>query len=350
MTSLRRAIINGGLRAIDAVRADIWLRPLAQGRGVILMMHHVRPFEERPFAPNRLLEISPGFLDEVIALVKQLGFEFIPMDDVAKRLNQPKARPFAVLTFDDGYRDNAECALPIMRRHSVPGTIFVTTAYAAGTGRLWWLELEEAIARLDRISFSVGDEDFELPAGDARAKQAAFEAVYWRLRAGPEEVLLDTIAKLAASAGVDSPAMTRRLCMDWRELAAIAAEPDISIGAHTCTHPMLAKHDAATALREMLASKGEIEQALQRPVRHFAYPVGDPTSAGTRDFQLAREAGFETAVTTRPGHVFDGHRDYLHALPRVSVNGLHQDRMTIRSLVSGVPFFLWNRGRRLNVA
>jgi peptidoglycan/xylan/chitin deacetylase (PgdA/CDA1 family) len=347
--SLRRTIINQGLRAIDAVRADIWLRPLAQGRGVILMMHHVRPFEERPFAPNRLLEISPEFLDEVIGLVKQLGFDFIAIDDVAKRLHSPKLRPFAVLTFDDGYRDNAEFALPIMRRHSVPATIFVTTSYAEGNGRLWWLELEEAIARLDRIRFSHGGEVIDLPAGDAQAKQAAFEAVYWRLRAGPEDVLLATIAELAAAAGLDSPAMTRSLCMEWSELTAIAGDADITIGAHTCTHPMLAKHDEATARREIVASKAKIESELKRPVRHFAYPVGDPTSAGARDFKLAREAGFETAVTTRPGHVFDGHREHMHALPRVSVNGLHQDRTTIRSLVSGVPFFLWNKGRRVNV-
>lgn len=346
---IRRAIISQGLRAIDAVRADIWLRPLARGRGVILMMHHVRPFKARPFAPNRLLEIPPEFFDDVIGLVKRLGFDIIAMDEVAQRLNAPKTRPFAVLTFDDGYRDNLEFAVPIMRRHGVPATIFVTTSYAEGTGRLWWLELEEAVARLDQIRFSHGGRDFDLPAADPAAKQAAFDKIYWRLRIGPEETLLAAIAELAVAAGIDSPAMTRRLCMNWDELAALAASPDITIGAHTCTHPMLARHAADAARFEIRASREEIEARLRRPVRHFAYPVGDPGSAGSREFRLAREAGYETAVTTRPGHVFDGHRDHLHALPRVSINGLHQDPSAIRSLLSGVPFLLWNRGRRLNV-
>ena len=85
------------------------------------------------------------------------------------------------------------------------------------------------------------------------------------------------------------------------------------------------------------------------PDRHLAYPVGDPTSAGLREFQLAADAGFDTAVTTRPGHVFPEHAEHLHALPRVSVNGLFQTEAALKGILSGVPFLAWNRGRRLNV-
>jgi peptidoglycan/xylan/chitin deacetylase (PgdA/CDA1 family) len=347
--SLRRMIISQGLRAIEATRADIWLRPIAQGSGVILMMHHVRPYEEKGFAPNRLLEITPEFLDLTISLVKEMGFDFIAMDDVARRLNAGKQRPFAVLTFDDGYRDNAEYALPILRRHSVPAILYVTTAFADGDGRLWWLELEEAIARLDRIVFRHNGRDFDLPARGVQEKWIAFDTVYWRLRSGSEEELLRVIGDLADAAGVGSSELTQGLCMDWAALASFASEPDIAIGAHTCTHPMLAKHDAQMVRSELLASREKIETTLKCAVRHLAYPVGDPTSAGTRDFDLARAAEYETAVTTRPGHVFPGHRSHLHALPRISVNGLHQSRAAMRSLLSGVPFLAWNRGRRLNV-
>lgn len=347
--SLKRTIINQGLRAIQATRADIWLRPFAQGRGVVLMMHHVRPHQERAFAPNRLLEITPEFLDLTISLVKEMGFEFISMDDVGRRLNSGGQRPFAVLTFDDGYRDNAEHALPILRRHSVPAILYVTTSFADGDGRLWWLELEEAVARLDRIVFHHEGRDFDLPAHTVPDKRRAFDTVYWRLRSGSEEGLLRVIAELAAAAGVSSGELTQRLCMDWAELEAIAREPDIAIGAHTCTHPMLAKHDEQTVRAELAASRERIEDRLKCFVRHLAYPVGDSTSAGPRDFGIAAEVGYETAVTTRPGHVFAGHRDHMHALPRVSINGLHQNRAAMRSLLSGVPFLAWNRGRRVNV-
>jgi hypothetical protein len=65
-------------------------------------------------------------------------------------------------------------------------------------------------------------------------------------------------------------------------------------------------------------------------------------TARSREFHLARQAGFVSAMTSRPGHVFSNHRAHLHALPRVSINGLFQSRSAVRALFSGVPFLPWN--------
>ena len=97
-------------------------------------------------------------------------------------------------------------------------------------------------------------------------------------------------------------------------------------------------------------SRAVIEAVLGRPPAHLAYPYGDPTTAGPREFRIAAELGFKTAVTTRPGMLFPAHRDHLTALPRVSLNGNWQDIGYCEVLLSGAPFALWNRGRRLNVA
>ena len=93
-----------------------------------------------------------------------------------------------------------------------------------------------------------------------------------------------------------------------------------------------------------------LEARLGVAVDSFAYPVGDPTSAGEREFALAREAGYANAVTTRPGMLFPEHAAHLFALPRVSLNGLWQDLGYLDVLLTGAPFRVWNRGRRLNVA
>src|SRR5215207_5073156 len=166
MSSLKHRLFAAGFAATSALRADRWLRSLAQGCGAILMLHHVRPWRERAFAPNRLLEI----------------------DEVPLRLRRP-GRPFAAITFDDGYRDTAEHARPVLRRHGAPFTVFVTTRFADGAGGLWWLELEEAIAWLDRVAVSVGGERFEAACRTPHEKAAAFERLYWLLRDGPEERL-----------------------------------------------------------------------------------------------------------------------------------------------------------------
>jgi glycosyltransferase involved in cell wall biosynthesis/peptidoglycan/xylan/chitin deacetylase (PgdA/CDA1 family) len=343
---LNHRMFAAGFRVIALSRADRWLRFLAQGRGVILMLHHVRPWLPRAFAPNKGLEITPAFLDTALGDLRRGGFEIIPLDEVPDRLrSSARGPPFAVLTFDDGYRDNVEHAWPILRRHSAPWTMFVATDFADGRGRLWWLELEAAIARVDRVVLSSNGELLDLPSSTTEEKQATFDAVYSRLRTGPEDRLRAAIADLVAQAGIDTRHLAKDLCLGWDELQTLAREPDVSIGAHGVSHSNLSKCNSVTAMREITESKVLLEQRLGRSVRHMAYPFGDPSAVGPREFRLARQAGFATAITSQPGHVFPDHAAHLHALPRVSVNGHYQDSAALRALLSGVPFWAWNRSR-----
>ncbi len=321
-----------------------------RGRGAILMLHHVRPWEERGFAPNRLLEVTPDFLDAVLTRCRVLGLDLVSMDEAAERLADPEAPPFAALTFDDGYRDTLEVALPVLRRHGAPAAVYVTPGFAERTADLWWLDLERAVAAMERIEVTLAGVPETLAAGSPAEKTAAFERIYWALRKGSEERLRATIADLTGRAGIDSRAAVAELCLDWDGLRTLAADPLVTIGAHTVTHPMLAKHPEATAREEIASSRAAIEREIGRPVLHFAYPVGDPGSAGPREFEMARDLGFRTAVTTRPGMLFPQHADALTALPRVSLNGLFQSVDQFDVLMSGLPFWLWNRGRRVNVA
>ena len=347
--SARHRLFEAGFRAASATGANRWLAPVARGLGLILTFHRVDPAPPAAFAPNRLLSISPDFLDATLAELAAAGFEIVGLDALPERLANPRATPFAVLTFDDGYRDNVAHAAPVLRRHGAPWTLFVTADFADGRGRLWWVELERAVARLDRVRIPVGPGSLDLPARTPQEKARAFEALYRSLRAGPEARLLATIAALCREAGLAPGAAAAELCLDWDGLRALAQDPAVTFGAHTLSHPMLAKHDAGTAAREIAEGRARLEAELGRPVRHLSYPVGDPGSAGPREFALARELGFATAVTTRPGHLFADHAAHLHALPRVSVNGCHQSPAALRGLLSGVPFLAWNRGRRLNV-
>ena len=97
-------------------------------------------------------------------------------------------------------------------------------------------------------------------------------------------------------------------------------------------------------------SRAVLEAALGKRPAHLAYPVGDPTSAGPREFRIAAELGFKTAVTTRPGVLFKAHRDHLTALPRISVNGDFQQQRYLKVLMSGAATAMWNGFRRVNAA
>ncbi len=348
--SLRHNAFSLAFKAIAATGADRWGKGLAQGRGAILMLHHVRPAVARGFRPNGLLEVTPDFLDRALTLTRAEGYDIVPLDEALTRLADPRpGRFFVALTFDDGYRDNLDFAWPVLAKHQAPWALYVTPGFAERTARLWWLELEEAIRALPSISLELPDGRFDAPAGTEGEKAGAFDRLYWRLRQGPEAILLAAISELAGEAGIDPAALVERECLPLETLRALAGAPGVTIGAHTMSHPMLAKHPEEVARREIIESKAWLEEKLGLPIRHFAYPVGDPGSAGPREFALAKEAGFASAVTTRPGHLFAEHAEHLHALPRVSLNGLHQSEAALKALLSGLPFLLWNRGRKVSV-
>jgi peptidoglycan/xylan/chitin deacetylase (PgdA/CDA1 family) len=352
MSSWRNTIIDAGMQFFRVSGAHALAAPLTRGVGAVMMFHRVGPDAPSSFDPNRGLEISVEFFDALLERLRHTGRRILSLDAALAELREGKSdgAPFVVLTFDDGYRDLLEHALPVLERREAPFTAYVTSGFADGAARLWWVELEEAVRRLDRVDIAIAGADLRLPAESPAQKAKAFDAVYWRLRDGSEEELLRATAELCAKAGIEPLDLTRRSCLDWEALGRLARHELATIGAHSVTHARLAKLAGDNARAEMAQSRSRIEEMLGVEPKHFCYPVGDPTSAGVREFELARELGFESAVTTRPGVLFPEHREHVCALPRLSINGRHQNLSTVEILLSGAPFALVNRGRKVRAA
>ncbi len=155
---------------------------------------------------------------------------------------------------------------------------------------------------------------------------------------------------LAARYQVDIAAICQEQCMDWSELTGLASDPLVTIGAHTVNHVMLAKTPEKQVRSEMAMSRSVIEASLGVRPDHLSYPIGDPTSAGPREFHIAADLGFKTAVTTRPGVLFPEHGQHPTALPRISLNGEHQQMRYVGVLLSGAATAVWTGFRRVNAA
>ena len=352
MPSWREIAIDAGMGLFRASGAHRLAEPYTRGLGAILMFHRVHHHLQRGFEPNRGLDISIDFFDALLKHLRQKGYRILSMDDALAELQGGggERAPFVVLTFDDGYRDLIEHVLPVLERHRAPMTAYVTSGFAEGSARMWWVELEESIRRLDRVDVAALGRRFDAPCGDAEEKKRAFADLYWFLRDGSEEELLRVSLSLCARAGVEPRLLTSSLCLDWRGLAQLARHELVTIGAHSVTHARLAKLDADACAREMADSRAAITREIGADARHFCYPVGDPASAGKREFDLARDLGFVSAVTTRPGMIFAEHRDHPLALPRLSINGRHQSLDEVDILLTGAPFALMNRGRKVLAA
>ncbi|MGM4991237.1 polysaccharide deacetylase family protein [Tardiphaga sp. 841_E9_N1_2] len=348
MKQIRNTIIRAGLDALYFSGAHRVLRPIFGGVGTIFMLHHVRPAHAGPFQPNRHLEITPDFLRATLAYLRATDVDIVTPDEVQRRLTERDfSRRFACFTCDDGYRDNRDHALPAMRDFDAPFTVYVTSDFASGTGRLWWVALERIVARADAIEAPIDGQMVRLDTSTLAGKDMAFDRLHGWLRGLPEEAdIRREVSALCAAHGIDEDAVSRELCMSWDELKPFAADPLVTIGAHTVSHCNLAKQTEAMVVHELSASRTDIENVLQRPAVHLAYPYGDRCAAGTREFALAKNAGFETAVTTRPGVIASDNFSQLTALPRVSLNGNYQDTRYLPVLTSGAATAMWNGFQR----
>ncbi len=337
-----------GLEAVHLTGFDRMAKRVLERRGVIFALHRVKPADTRGFAPNRILEVTPEFLDQTITTVRKQGFDIVSMDEAASRLATGIGERFACFTLDDAYRDNQDYALPVFQKHNVPFIIYVPEDFADGQGELWWVELELLVERLDQISSS------ELwPAGilscrTVAEKRAAFKSIYWRLRRMDEADTRAIIRKACSDAGIDVTRLCAELIMDWNELRELSKHPLATFGAHTVSHYALGKLVEDKASREITQSKDRIEKELAIGCRHFCYPYGDAASAGEREFELAAAAGFTSAVTMRKGLLQAGHANQMMGLPRCSLNGEFQSQRYVEALLSGAPFLLWKllRGDR----
>lgn len=267
------------------------------GRLSILIFHRVLPepdalFPEEP--DSRLFDTLCSWL--------AAWFNVLPLDEAVERLFASTLPPRAMaLSFDDGYADNAEIAAPVLRRHGLPCTFFVSTGFLDG-GCMWNDIVIHAVrhAAGPRLEAGrlLGVELGSHPLHDAAARRTAIDTLLTRVKYLEPAHRLDVVRALAEAARVGAP----RPEMMRSEQVSDLARQGFGIGGHTVHHPILARLDDASALAEMGQGRERLEALVGGPVPLFAYPNGKPTTdyhAGT--VQLVRRAGFRAAVSTSWG-------------------------------------------------
>jgi peptidoglycan/xylan/chitin deacetylase (PgdA/CDA1 family) len=267
--------------------------PGARGRLTILIFHRVLP------APDPMFPDVPDVrhFDEIL---RWLGswLNVIPLDAASRALaagSLPERA--AAITFDDGYADNFIHAMPRLRAHGMSATFFVVTGALDG-GRMWNDTIIEAIrccrdAELDLSDVGLGRHALT----SAEARRAASEAVIDSLKyrvASDRLATAERVAELAKVAPPNDLMMTTEQVKSMRRAG-------MQIGAHTVSHPILARLSRPDARREMADSKTCLEEILGEKVSLFAYPNGKPgEDFGDDHTALAREIGFDAAFTTAP--------------------------------------------------
>ena len=335
------ALMRNGLLGLYFSGASALTPASFRGIGAIFMLHRVREPDPTNFAPNRVLEVTPSFLDGLLVHLKDRGIACVTLDEAADRIAQgEKAERFAVFTLDDGYRDNLTVAAPIFTHRQVPFTVYLATSLPDGTAEIWWVALERVIATSHELNVRFADGEARFATGSDAEKNAAWRSIYWRLRGSGERHLRAEVKRLAAEHGVDMSAITRELAMSWDQVRELAQNPYAHIEAHTASHIALSQLTIEEARADIAHGLARHAAELGKRPTHFSYPYGDPSSAGPRDFELMKEFGFRSATTTRKGLIHPCHAQAMTALPRLSLNGDFQDLRMVDVLMSGLPFAL----------
>ena len=163
----------------------------------------------------------------MVRALRRWNYDIIPIGELAERLQRPGARPrrFACITFDIGYRDFLDHAWPILQRHNAPVTLYVPANFADQLGELWWLALEDVVARNDRLGLFIDGREHRIECRRIEDKNDAFAFLFETLGAMTPSERSSAIRDLCGRYGGDLAAISAQAVMTWSEIARLAADP-----------------------------------------------------------------------------------------------------------------------------
>jgi peptidoglycan/xylan/chitin deacetylase (PgdA/CDA1 family) len=302
---------------------------------VILMYHQIAKRTSDPWC----LSVSPEHFDQQMTHLRK-HYQVLPLPELADMVRKRRIyKDVVAITFDDGFQDNFTTAFPILQRHKLPATFFISTDLVGSDQCYWWDELESIVFHSEvlpqRLSLQVGDSDFHFKfSRDALLSPRIAEQINtWNCEAQPVNERVELFMKLwrlmqpltsneqrsvlqELGAQRQAPETDRQVfrVMTVEQLKLLSKNSLCEIGAHTVSHPMLSQHQPTFQQQEISTSKDVIEKWTGRGVESFAYPYGN-FDQHTRE--IVRGSGFSVAVSTAELPVEKA--DDLFSLPRIQV-------------------------------
>jgi len=227
----------------------------------------------------------------------------VTLDDVMKETDS--SEDLAVVTFDDGYKNNLTNAVPVLKKHDVPATIYVSTGFIDDDVPYEYAVADKLI-KSNSISISLSEEDISEKVDTAPSQMKTFQKIRRLARESPK-----VRRKISEKFSSED---TRVSMLDSDEVRELDSNPLITIGAHGHRHLPLASVSESVLEQEIEECTAVLEDILNHDVSHFSYPYG---SKNAEVRQVVREHGYETAVTTEASYIRteDIHKK-RYALPR----------------------------------
>jgi peptidoglycan/xylan/chitin deacetylase (PgdA/CDA1 family)/CelD/BcsL family acetyltransferase involved in cellulose biosynthesis len=263
-----------------------------EASGRILCYHRVND-QRDPFFPAMSTEL---FEREMRFVARH--YTVVSLTDLLDHLEGGSTKPVLAITIDDGYQDNYQNALPILRRYGLPATIFLATGSLDSREPLWFEQLAQALKTSPREFI---DLEIEIPQRFGMRTQAerleSNHRIYRLLRGLPDSERRHSLEQILQQLAVMGGEERKDKMLTWDQVRLMKAQ-GIDFGGHTVTHPFLSKVTREQVAWEVSSCKRRIEEELQAPVSCFAYPSGHEEDIGTWSKELLHSAGYRAAVTS----------------------------------------------------
>ena len=277
------------------------------------MLHRIGVRNPSRISANQNMVIQVDELSDFVCSARKNGYVFLSLDEFIDELEMKRVPKKAfVLTFDDGYLDNFNCAFPALKAISAPFCVYISTGFIGTHIIPWWYNLEYVLSSVNVLRAPNGKEYF-IDTNFARnsafldirkgfmQSQASFAEYYDWLESLCEKLLIPY----------------ERLFMSWEEVGILSQSNLVTIGAHTHRHPVLSGLDPELAFDEMHLSKRILSDKLATKINHFSFPFGGKTDYSQREAHYAEKLEFRSAVSTNFGAIRRSDCLNLHSLPRV---------------------------------
>jgi peptidoglycan/xylan/chitin deacetylase (PgdA/CDA1 family) len=316
-----KAVIKSGY-TLAAAQLGEHRRSASTPRLWVLMYHRVLPADDSRYAleePGML--VTPATLDLHLTIARQL-FEVVDLQQWVSKAEQglPLPDKACAITFDDGWLDNYEFALPILQRHQVPATLFAVADKVGTSFRFWPNIVSELVAaRASQLNDHPMFTEASALAEQGFSREGIAQVIAG-LKQYSEARIFETLDAIGWQQALHE---SKPALMNQAEISELANSGCVSIGSHTCTHQRLDKGLNTKAIEEeVVSSREKLERMLERPVPLFCFPNGD-----YNDEALARvKATYQGAVTTQKG-VNKANEGNWHELKRIA---LHEDGSNTR--------------------
>jgi peptidoglycan/xylan/chitin deacetylase (PgdA/CDA1 family) len=263
------------------------------GKGVtrILSFHRIVDNPSQAQATPSLPYLTASDFDQLVQYLKGKYSLLTLTEWVSGNLKKTGV----ILTFDDGWEDNYTYAFPVLKKHGVTALIYLAVGFVGTQREFWQVRLSRLMSKLSLADLKPTEDQQLNQLFESALKKPAdpksMTNLTSYLKARPGQEILDLLAFLEEkSGGRPGPK-----CLDWQQIAEMQ-KAGISFGSHTLNHLILTTEDQETVTKELELSKKSLEEKLNQPVYHFAYPDG---AYNQKLKPMVKEAGYQTAATIK---------------------------------------------------